>query len=70
VICITHLAQIAKFGDHHYRISKNVQDGRTRTQIEPLEQNERVKEIARMLGGITMTQTTLDHALEMLKGNQ
>ncbi len=67
VICITHLAQIAKFGDHHYRISKNVCDGRTRTNIEPLNQTERVNEIARMLGGITMTQTTLDHALEMLK---
>ncbi len=67
VICITHLAQIAKFGDHHYRISKNVCDGRPRTNIEPLNQTERVNEIARMLGGITMTQTTLDHALEMLK---
>ncbi|HAO22712.1 MAG: DNA repair protein RecN [Desulfobacteraceae bacterium IS3] len=67
VICITHLAQIAKFGDHHYKISKNVCGGRTRTNIEPLNQTERVNEIARMLGGITMTQTTLDHALEMLK---
>lgn len=69
VICITHLAQIAKFGDHHYRISKHVYSGRTRTNIEPLDRGERVKEIARMLGGINMTQTTLDHAIEMLKGN-
>jgi DNA repair protein RecN (Recombination protein N) len=67
VICITHLAQIAKFGDHHYKISKHVYGGRTRTSIEPLNPTERVNEIARMLGGITMTQTTLDHALEMLK---
>ncbi len=66
VICITHLAQIAKFGDHHFRIAKQVIEGRTRTDIEPLEKRERVEEIARMLGGNRMTQTTLDHATEML----
>ena len=69
VICITHLPQIAKFGDHHFRISKHVSDGRTRTIIEPLDDDDRVQEIARMLGGVTMTQTTLEHALEML-GNR
>lgn len=67
VLCITHLPQIAKFGDHHFRISKHVVSGRTRTLIEPLNQEERVKEIARMLGGIKLTQVTLEHALEMLK---
>ncbi len=66
IICITHLPQIAKFGDRHFRISKHVSDGRTRTAIEPLDENDRVREIARMLGGVKMTQATLDHAREML----
>jgi len=66
IICITHLPQIAKFGDRHFRISKHVSDGRTRTAIEPLNENDRVREIARMLGGVKMTQATLDHAREML----
>ncbi len=69
VICITHLPQIAKFGDHHFRISKQVSSGRTRTAIDLLDKNDRVREIARMLGGVKLTQTTLDHALEML-GNR
>lgn len=67
VVCITHLPQIAKFGKHHFRISKHVDSGRTHTVIEPLKEDERVKEIARMLGGVTMTQVTLDHAFEMLQ---
>lgn len=67
VICITHLPQIARFGSHHFRISKQISDGRTRTTIEPLEKKDRVQEIARMLGGMEMTQVTLDHALEMLQ---
>ncbi|MBF0118307.1 MAG: DNA repair protein RecN [Desulfobacterales bacterium] len=68
VICITHLAQIAKFGDNHFKISKRVSDGRTTTSITPLDESERVKEIARMLGGIKITQTTIEHAREMLEG--
>lgn len=66
IICITHLPQIAKFGDHHFRISKTVSNGRTKTTIHRLGQEERVKEIARMLGGEKITRTTLDHAHEML----
>ncbi|MBU4345614.1 MAG: DNA repair protein RecN [Desulfobacteraceae bacterium] len=66
VICITHLPQIAKFGDYHFRISKHVSRGRTITGIRPLDNKERVKEIARMLGGVEITQATLDHAHEML----
>jgi len=69
VVCITHLPQIAKFGDHHFRISKQVSDGRTRTTIQRLGEAERVKEIARMLGGEKITRATLDHAHEML-GNR
>ena len=72
VICITHLPQIAKFGDYHFRISKHVSRGRTITSIRPLDDKERVKEIARMLGGVEITRATLDHAHEMLDktGNQ
>lgn len=66
VICITHLPQIAKFGNHHFRISKRVSDGRTSTTIKRLGEIERVKEIARMLGGEKITRATLDHAHEML----
>lgn len=66
VICITHLPQIAKFGDYHFRISKHVSRGRTITSIRPLDDKERVKEIARMLGGVEITRATLDHAHEML----
>ena len=66
VICITHLPQIAKFGDYHFRISKHVSRGRTITGIRPLDNKERVNEIARMLGGVEITQVTLDHAHEML----
>lgn len=67
IICITHLPQIAKFGDHHYRISKHISGGRTRTTIQPLDDNERLTEMARMLGGVKMTRAVLDHASEMLR---
>lgn len=67
VICITHLPQIAKFGTHHFRISKQVSGGRTVTMIQPLDKNDRIKEIARMLGGATITKTALEHANEMLQ---
>ncbi len=66
IVCITHLPQIAVFGDHHFLISKHVSKGRTKTTIEPVNKKERVKEIARMLGGAKITRATLDHAGEML----
>ncbi len=69
IICITHLAQIAKFGDHHFQITKQVSGGRTRTAIKPLNPKERVDEIARMIGGEKITRATLDHAQEMLAVN-
>ncbi|MDL1984562.1 MAG: DNA repair protein RecN [Deltaproteobacteria bacterium] len=67
IICITHLPQIAKFGDNHFRITKNVSHGRTITSINPLNEKDRIKEIARMLGGMEITKTTLEYAREMLK---
>lgn len=70
IICITHLAQIAKFGHNHFRISKNVVNRRTVTTIEPLGEAERVEELARMLAGATITPATLAHAREMLDMNR
>jgi len=67
IICITHLAQIAKFGKHHFSISKHVADGRTHTVIRPLSKKDRYQEIARMLGGEEITQATLNHARELLE---
>jgi len=67
IICITHLPQIARFGDHHFRISKHVSGGRTKTIIVQLAENERIEEIARMLGGEEITRATIAHAREMLE---
>ena len=67
VICITHLPQIAKFGAHHFSISKRVVKGRTLTAITVLDEKSRVEELARMLGGVDITPTTLNHARELLK---
>ncbi len=66
ILCITHLPQIAKYGRHHFRIEKGVSKGRTRTNITRLDPQERVEEVARMLGGEAITPTTLEHAREML----
>ncbi|WP_022666938.1 DNA repair protein RecN [Desulfospira joergensenii] len=67
VICITHLAQIARFGNFQFRISKQVAKGRTTTSILPLEtREERVEELARMIGGTHITDATLAHARELL----
>jgi DNA repair protein RecN (Recombination protein N) len=66
VLCITHLPQIARFGARHFRISKEVVDGRTRTDITLLSAAERTREVARMLGGEKISRVTLEHAREML----
>ena len=69
LICITHLAQIARYGDYHYKIKKEVKRQRTATTITPLEdQAERIQEVARMMGGSTITQATLNLAAELLQG--
>ena len=66
VLCVTHLPQVAALGDHHLRVSKLTDGKTTRTQITPLEGDGRIEEIARMLGGIDITETTRAHAAEML----
>lgn len=66
VICITHLPQIAKYATRHYKVAKEVRGGRTFSTITKLDKKERVKELARMLGGERITDTTLRHAQELL----
>lgn len=66
VFCITHLPQIAMLADEHYRVEKTSQDGRTVTRIRQLNRSEKIREIARMLGGREITPITLKHAREML----
>lgn len=66
VLCITHLPQIASRCDHHYRVEKSLVDGRTQSTIRPLDEDERVAEIARMLGGARVTSTTMEAAREMI----
>ena len=66
LICITHLPQIARFGSHHYYIEKQVKDGRTTTVIRPMDKEGRINEIARMLGGETITRTALEHARTLM----
>ncbi|UNK20406.1 DNA repair protein RecN [Paenibacillus sp. N3/727] len=66
VFSITHLPQVACMADHQYLIEKKLDDGRTMTQVESLSDEGRVKELARMLGGVEITEKTLHHAQEML----
>lgn len=66
VICVTHLAQIAALGDVHFKIAKQVKSGRTFTQITPLTLEERKVELARIIGGVKVTDLTLKNAEEML----
>lgn len=69
VLCITHLPQIASFADHHYLLEKRETGGRSSTSIRRLEAPERTEEIARMLSGARLTDTSRKHAEQMLKAN-
>ncbi|MBQ3106999.1 MAG: DNA repair protein RecN, partial [Firmicutes bacterium] len=66
ILCITHLPQIAAFGDHHYRIQKNDSGERTITTVVPLDREGRIDEIARLTGGLSITETTRKNAEELL----
>ena len=66
VFCVTHLPQVASFGHHHFAVAKAKSENHTETQIKKLSQEERVQEIARMLGGVKLTEATFNHAREML----
>ena len=69
VLCVTHLPQIATFGDHHYVIEKKESGGRTRTSIRAVTGEERTEEVARMLSGAKLTETSRKHAEQMIKAN-
>ncbi len=66
VICLTHMPQIAARGGRHFRVSKELVRGRTVARLEPIEQEARVEEIARMSGGARVSETTRAHARELL----
>ena len=67
VLSVTHLAQIARFADHHYRIEKLVVDSRTVTRIEPLTGDARIEELARMMSGPKVSEAARKHVQELLK---
>lgn len=67
ILCITHLPQIAVFADHHFLIEKTEMDDSTQTEIFKLKDVDIEREISRLVGGVTMTDSTIQHAREMLK---
>lgn len=69
VLCVTHLPQIATFADHHYVIEKRVSGQRTKTTVRLIAGDERTEEVARMLSGAKLTDTSRKHAEQMLKAN-
>jgi DNA repair protein RecN (Recombination protein N) len=70
VVCITHLPQIAAFADQHFLIEKSEKGGRTRTTIRRMEEPEREGEIARMLSGEKLTETSVEHARQLLESSR
>jgi DNA repair protein RecN (Recombination protein N) len=69
VLCVTHLPQIATFADHHYLIEKKSSADRTRAAVRLITGEERTEEVARMLSGAKLTETSRKHAEQMLKTN-
>lgn len=70
VICVTHLAQVAAYGEHHLLIEKQVSEGRTFTQIQALDEAGRANEIARIMNGEPITELALENARELLKNSR
>jgi len=69
ILCVTHLPQVAAQGNHHLKVSKSQAGDKTLSQVMPLGRAERVEEVARMLGGATITDTTRRHARELLESS-
>jgi DNA repair protein RecN (Recombination protein N) len=69
VLCVTHLPQIATFADHHYLIEKKASAGRTKTSVREITGEERTEEVARMISGAKLTDTSRKHAEQMIKAN-
>ena len=67
VLCVTHQAQIAALADAHYLIDKTVDAGRTYTVVSALDRAARVHELARIIGGVNITQAAISHAEDMLR---
>lgn len=67
VVCITHLPQVAKFADTHFRVTKTFKGDKTKVQVKALSGNERVEELGRMIGGLKVTEKTIEAAREMLQ---
>ncbi|MGR9100437.1 MAG: DNA repair protein RecN [Gammaproteobacteria bacterium] len=67
VLCVTHLPQVASQAHHHLYVAKTNRTDMTSTHVKPLDENERISEVARMLGGVQITDQTLAHAREMLE---
>jgi DNA repair protein RecN (Recombination protein N) len=65
VLCVTHLPQVAAFGDHHYQVKKFVREERTITVVNNLDEKSRIEELARMISGSEVTETALRHAREL-----
>lgn len=70
VICITHLAQVASFGRKHFKIYKNVENGKTFTKVDVLDKNQRIAELARIVVGDNITHVALENAEEMLRQSE
>ena len=70
VLCVTHLPQIAAFADQHLAVEKHEKDGRTQTRIRVLDDRSRTHEVARMLSGAKVTDTSLQHAAQMIAGSR
>lgn len=66
VLCITHLASIASFADHHLKVEKTTEGGRTSTTVSVVSEEDRVREVARMLSGASVTEASLQHAQELI----
>ena len=70
VLCVTHLPQIATFADHHYLIEKKAAAGRPKTSVREITGDERTEEVARMISGAKLTETSRKHAEQMIKANE
>ena len=67
VLCISHLPQVAAMADTHLYIAKETTDGRTKTSVTPLTEEEKIKEIGRMISGVEITDLTKEHAKELIQ---
>ena len=69
VMCVTHQAQIAAFADSHFLINKEFANNKTFTRVDKLDIDSRIQELARIIGGVNITQTALDHARQLIENS-